>query len=231
MNIDAQKVEILKKRFIALWNADNNPDSKNDALVVWQQLAAYYSGQGRHYHNLNHLLHCVEQMDLALAFIDDPKAMELAILFHDVIYEASGTDNEQLSANWFAQVAGDRFSAEFVSIVNNLILSTTHSTILQNNDEQLICDIDLSSFSLPWEECLRDSNLVREEFSEISDEIYFPAKLKFLDAMLGRPAIYQSEFFYKYYEQQARDNIGRQVSCIRKTIEGSSEPKYECFNL
>ena len=77
--------------------------------------------------------------------------------------------------------AGNKFSPEFISRVKKLIISTTHNTPLQNNDEKLICDIDLSSFALPWEEFLKDSHAVRAEHTSTPDKQFYLMKRDIAD--------------------------------------------------
>ena len=63
----------------------------------WQRLAAAYQAPGRHYHTLAHienLLARVGQFPL-----QDAPVVELAIWFHDAVYEALRHDNEAQSAD------------------------------------------------------------------------------------------------------------------------------------
>src|SRR5260221_2332668 len=64
-----------------------------------EELAAAYSAPGRYYHNLTHIDDCLS----ALARVDNLSAAEREILseaiwWHDVVYDATRADNEELSA-------------------------------------------------------------------------------------------------------------------------------------
>ena len=64
-----------------------------------EQLIAAYSAPSRHYHNLAHIEDCLA----ALARIENlsPREREIlteAIWWHDVVYDATRADNEELSA-------------------------------------------------------------------------------------------------------------------------------------
>src|SRR5829696_2723515 len=64
-----------------------------------EQLIAAYTAPGRHYHNLAHIDDCLG----ALARVDslsatDREILSEAIWWHDVVYDATRSDNEELSA-------------------------------------------------------------------------------------------------------------------------------------
>ena len=63
------------------------------------ELIAAYTAPGRHYHNLAHIEDCLG----ALADVDGLSAIEREILieaiwWHDVVYDPTRADNEELSA-------------------------------------------------------------------------------------------------------------------------------------
>ena len=84
------------------------------------ELVAAYTAPGRHYHNLAHIEDCLA----ALARVDDLSAAEREILtqaiwWHDVVYDATRTDNEELSA---------RLAEAYVQLSNSPPLSSSGST-------------------------------------------------------------------------------------------------------
>ena len=80
---------------------------------------------------------------------------------------------------------------------------------INNQDQGFMVDIDLSSFGLPWELFLRDSVAVREEFSHLSDEEFYPKQKGFLESLLHREHFCYTEFFRRRHEDRARTNIQR----------------------
>ena len=64
-----------------------------------EQLVAAYAAPGRYYHNLAH----IEDSLAALARVEDISPLDREILsaaiwWHDVVYDATRADNEELSA-------------------------------------------------------------------------------------------------------------------------------------
>lgn len=205
----------LKSRFTELWRRCLRSGMPVQTDEMWGKLDRRYREPHRHYHDPNHLAHCLAELDLAGERVKHPDQVEMAIWFHDVINEPGERDNEACSADYFRDKAHDLMDPGFVDAVSSLILVTTHQRPPKDPDKQFICDIDLASFGLPWECFMRDSDAVKAEFPGTDSE-YFQAKARFLEAMLARPRIFLTDFFHDRYEQQARENITRLLQDIKQ---------------
>ena len=149
-----------------------------------------------------------------------PEALELAIWFHDVVYQPGETDNEQLSADQFMLETENRFDDKLRNLVYQHILATVHvDTDIDHQDTQYMVDIDLSSFGLPWPEFKRDSDNLRLEMPHLSDHDYYRKQLAFQQALVDRPQFYRSDFFYQHYEDQARLNLTNNFEIITAKLE------------
>ena len=202
----------LKQRFCKLWVAC----SGSNAEQVWLNLEAHYREPHRHYHTLEHIEHCLGQLDLASDHITEFAAIEMAIWFHDIIYHYGAKDNEILSVAYFRDVAAPTMPTEFVDRVAELILATQHTGVAGDTAIAHVVDIDLSGFGLPWEEYLADSLALRDEAAEVNDKQYYQGKLRFLGELQRWPNLYQSTFFRNLLEQRAQSNIARYTSELRK---------------
>ncbi|MGZ8946011.1 MAG: HD domain-containing protein, partial [Methylococcaceae bacterium] len=197
----------LNKRFEDLWQRCLVPNSNADSELVYLDLLQRYSKPDLNYHNMSHLIQCLEELDMALHLIPHPDAVEMALWYHDAVYIPGRTDNEQKSAELFLNDATACFSNDFKSKVEKLILATTHRDAPRNDDECFIVDIDLSSFGSDWGDFLADSLNLREERIDLSDSAYFEAHTRFLKLLLARKRIFYTDFFYLRYEQTAVQNI------------------------
>ena len=198
-----------KNKFLDLWQ---RIDAKGDGLLVFQKLKELYSEPQRKYHNANHIHQCLEQFEYARHLPNDSEAVEMAIWFHDAIYEPKASNNEMRSAKFALNVLRlARLSDWFNMTVYALIMHTRHLTQPQKTDAQVLVDIDLSSLGKPWKEFLKDSQNIRQEYSFISNEIFYPERAKILRRFLKRPAIYLRQFFHEKYEEQARENLKRWI--------------------
>lgn len=199
-----------KQRFTSLWKrCQSGGGSKADADDVYQEVYDYYSEPGRHYHTPRHIEHCLTQFDLASAEMEDADSVEMAIWFHDLIFDAQARDNELQSARRFVELAGDSMDGEFKTRVYDLIMATAPPRIPKSKDQEFMLDIDLSSFGLPWTDMLRDSIAVRKESRQLTDAQFFPGQLAFLESLVGREHFYFTEYFRSRIEESARSNINR----------------------
>ena len=206
---------VNRERFEALWGRCIG----DGAGAVFDELEALYREPHRRYHTAGHIEHCLDRLDLAAGCMDEPDAVEMALWFHDAIYDVPGQENELRSAELFAARAAGRGSEHFRSKVHRLIMATCHldrppATL----DESFMVDIDLSSFGLPWEEFLRDSRAVRAELPHLTDAEFHPRQRKFLESLVSRPVFCFTEFFRDRHEARARANIER--LCARLEAEG-----------
>lgn len=204
---------MLRERFIRLWQHCLLPGARDKAAAVWQELSDRYGEAHRHYHDEGHLAHCLGQLDLAACEIGRPGQVEMAIWFHDAINDPGATDNEARSARLFREQAAGAMAADFVAAVEDLILVTTHDHEPDDLDHRFMCDIDLASFGCPWECFMRDSENLRAEFPG-PDEAYILGKRAFLESLLARPQIFSTDFFRSRFEEQARANIRGLLSLI-----------------
>ena len=203
-----------KRRFEQLWERCAVGIGRGDADARYDEVYARYSEAHRRYHTPEHVVHCLQQFDAARHLMDNADAVELAVWYHDVVYELDVDDNEARSAELFLRHGAGKLSDELIATVHDLIMTTMHlCTVPATPDQAYLVDIDLSSFGLPRERFLRDSVAVREEFPDIPDAEFYPKQNKFLAALLEREHFCFTEFFLNRHEQQARDNIS---SYLRK---------------
>src|SRR5215218_2826870 len=65
---------------------------------VFEALVAEYSRPQRHYHNLRHVADCLRELEPVQQACEQPGAVRAALLFHDVVYDPTRSDNEERSA-------------------------------------------------------------------------------------------------------------------------------------
>lgn len=202
----------LADRFCATWarctgGADPSP--------VWQTVEKRYTEPHRFYHNLDHLDHCLGELDAAREKIEELDATELAIWFHDIIYVYGAKDNEERSADALRYFAASHLPANITDRVSEFIVATKHTGAAADLGIAYLVDIDLSGFGLPWEGYLADSNALRKEAPEVSDEQYYRGKLRFLTELQTWDSLFQTDFFRERLEANAQANITRYSGDLR----------------
>lgn len=183
------------------WNA---PESDG----VYSELVAAYSESHRHYHAVQHIDDCLVQFDGAAAIAKEPHEVELALWFHDAVYEPASSSNEHESAER-ARAFMSSFGApdERTDRVCRHILATRHDADPISGDTALVVDVDLSILGRERGEFERYERDVREEYRWIPASIYRRKRIEILRSFLNRSAIYATEHFRSRYETTARENL------------------------
>jgi len=169
-----------------------------------------YSESHRHYHTLQHLSECLREFDSAKNQVHDPVALELAIWFHDAIYNPRASDNEERSAALAQEcLAGARATSDLVSTVSKLVLDTKTHMGSGHPDAALLIDIDLSILGQSEDRFNEYERQIREEYSWVPGIIFKPKRAAILRGFLDRPRLYSTDPFFSNYEQSARANLKR----------------------
>lgn len=209
---DNKELSSFGLRFIELWR---NIGAESDGVKKFWELSALYSNPQRKYHNINHIQDCLLQLEAVRGISDDPLALEVAIWFHDAIYDPSKKDNEEQSACYaYEKLKDGGVSLEFAQKVKELILATKHLQPQEDRDFQFIIDIDLTSLAVSFEKFVINTQKIREEYTGLSDEDFKRGRAVFLRSMLTRGQIYYSDYFFQRYEVAARRNLQKSITLL-----------------
>lgn len=180
---------------------------------LYAQLMEKYSEPQRKYHTLQHLSECIAQLEPVLGMALHSGEVEIALWFHDAIYDVKGTQNEARSALWAVEALGNAgVSAEVSDRVKNLVLATCHSTLPATDDERLLVDIDLAILGAEPARFQEYDRQIRDEYSWVPHELFCCKRREILQQFLGRPRIYSTAHFYSALEARARENIERSLN-------------------
>ncbi len=202
------------ERFSSLWRRCMVAGAEFDTARAFDELVRLYDGAHRFYHAKSHIEHCLTQMDAGAEAMGGNDAVEMALWYHDAIYDPRSSDNEQRSAELFKKRARAVVTADFCETVCRLIDVTTHKNLPVADDEKFVVDVDLSGFGMPWPAFNDDSTRVRREYSHLSDEQYVAGQRRFLQSLLDRKSVYSTDFYRERYETVARANIARQLAAL-----------------
>lgn len=134
--------------------------------------------------------------------------MEVALFYHDVVYDSRRHDNERLSAQLARQQLG-LLGAERVELVAGLIMDTLHQATPRSSLGCWMVDVDLAILGADWPRVLRYHQDVRREYSWVPWFFYRSQRRKVLRAFLQRPQLYSTQFFRERLEEPARINLSR----------------------
>lgn len=188
---------------------------------VFGMMLLGYLSDTRHYHNLAHVHACLRELDAARHLAADARAVELAIFFHDAVYDPRASDNEARSAELarlsLRELGQDPALVEYVAA---LVLATRHDTQPGLADEVLIADIDLSILGQPRDVFNAYDDGIRLEYRHVPEEAYRAGRLAILEQFQRRERIFRTEFLHDRYEVAARANLRQ--ACARLAKEADS---------
>jgi len=196
---------LKKNRFIEVWQKCCNT---KPPAGLFTEIVKAYSEEHRAYHNAEHIAYCLDELDHVPDLARQPQEVEMALWFHDAIYDTHASDNEEKSATWARQaLLASHCPTESVARICDLILTTKHDKSPIENDTQLIADIDLSSLGQPESEFLNNERKIRAEYQWVPEKSYREERVKILGAFLQRKHIYFTDYFEALYGIQARKNL------------------------
>ncbi len=205
----------LQNRWAAFWE---KLGAQGDAAQVYAPLVAHYGEPHRAYHNLAHIHHCLEEFDGARHLASDENSVEMAIWFHDAIYDSRAKDNEERSAEAAIRVVNEAgLSAAFAQRVDNLILATKHIAPPNDPDAALLVDVDLSILGQPRKRFAGYERQVRREYDWVEEQAFAAGRGAILKSFLERERIFSTEYFRERYETRARENLKWSIGRLRGT--------------
>jgi predicted metal-dependent HD superfamily phosphohydrolase len=196
------------ERFAALWHRCVVSPPAPDATTVFADLQRRHEAPLRFFHNLDHIRDCIRQVDEVAPLLVDRDAAELALWFHDAVYEPGAANNEQRSAELFLDLAVGA-PPSLCRRVCAMILATRHTSLPPGNDRRFVMDIDLAGFGAPWEEFVRRGADLRAEYAGQTDAQYFAGQALFLQRLARRRHFFGTAYFRDRYEATARENLRR----------------------
>ncbi len=139
-----------------------------------------------------------------------PLEIEIALWFHDAVYDPRRDDNEARSAEWAGLILRREGIDELAVLrVQDLILATRHRTPPRTADEELLLDVDLAILGSDAARFARYDEGIRKEYSWVPENDYHAARSQVLQGFLERDPIYRTDAMRERYEKSARWNLAK----------------------
>jgi predicted metal-dependent HD superfamily phosphohydrolase len=216
MNLNADQPSTLPE-----WLSRINPTfAEGCATELFETAREAYNTPGRFYHTWQHIEACLAEF--AVQSFDHPRAVLLALLFHDAIYVPGRKDNEAKSAELAEKLIAQYSNAaieERQQIARMILLTANHHD--QNHhlsaDEAKLIDIDLSILGADWPVYETYARGVRSEFCPaVTSEFRFRiGRMAFLKSVLRQPKIFLTSRMQNR-EDAARLNMKRELQLLTK---------------
>ena len=183
-------------------------------------LRTRYAAPGRHYHGQRHI-------DLLLALLPDirpalasPDAVELAIWYHDAIYDPGSTDNEAESAALLRTDLATIAAPQLIAQAATLILATTTHLVPPGlapplaNDCAHFLDMDLSILGADPETFAWYTAAIRREYARVPEDHWNRRRPAILSGFLARDRLYLTQYFHTRFDTPARTNLRTAIAAF-----------------
>ena len=204
---------------------------------MFADLDRRYREPGRHYHTWAHVADCLRELRRARPASQEAAVLELAVWFHDAVYDPARQDNEERSAALAARWASALGLPPALSRqASRLILATRHVGPDEPEGvanpgapgepgEALVRDIDLAVWGGCWARFLRYERRIAREYSGLPRERFRAGRAELLRCFLRRPFLYATPEFRRRFERQARENLTRALALLQRAKPRLAPPR------
>lgn len=190
---------------------------------ILEGLKARHAEPQRHYHTWAHIEALLAWFKETKAQLTEPQVVELAILYHDAVYDPRSKDNEAQSAALMLADLENLFPRSLVTKTETLILATAGHALPETADESLLSDcaffldMDLSILGAKDEVFDAYEEAIRKEYAFVPTEDYRKGRGAILQNFLDRQRLYFTAHFRDLLETRARQNLQRSLARLERT--------------
>ncbi|MGY1820586.1 HD domain-containing protein [Geodermatophilus sp. SYSU D00079] len=198
--------------------AGDSPTSRTE----WAAVVAAWGEPHRRYHDLAHLAAVLGLVGELAGSAADPDAVRLAAWYHDVVYDPTRADNEQVSAERARAGLRGLVPGERVEEVARLVLLTAgHDPAPDDANGAVLCDADLAVLAGPPESYAAYASAVREEYGHLSDAEFTAGRTAVLEHLLALPQLYRLPAVAAEWTPRARANLTAELTLLRRRAASS----------
>lgn len=204
---------MLKETFFNLLS-----DYRAEEVLIskfWNEIEQHHSSKNRHYHTLSHLENLLIELTEVKHIIDHWDTILFTLFYHDIVYNATKSDNEEKSAEFAAERMSQINVPELIigNCVDQILATQKH---LSNNisDTNYFLDADLSILGQDLEVYTTYFQNVRKEYSIYPNFLYKPGRKKALKHFLNMERIFKTDHFFGKFEFKAKSNLAYEFDNI-----------------
>ena len=197
----------------ARWHRLTTPllPDENRRNAALQQLSAAYEASDRHYHSLRHVRALLETLDRHAAQLQDAPVVQLAVWFHDAVYNPLRDDNEARSAalalEFLQHTSLPAARQQRVAFLIERTKDHTQPQPAADPDLHLFLDADLQILGAAEADYWQYARQVRQEYRLVPDFMYRRGRRKVLEKLLGASTLYHTSAFRDKLDAAARRNL------------------------
>lgn len=200
---------MLKERFFDLISKYCDDPTFNTRC--WEEITKCYTAKNRYYHNLQHLENMLQELEMVKQEVKHMDSLLFSIYYHDIVYQATRSDNEHQSALLFKQqISPTNFNNIEYCFLQ--IEATKAHERSEDYDTNILLDLDLSILGKSQAIYKKYCQQIRQEYRIYPNMLYRRGRKRVLAKMLEHSSIYKTTTFIEKYEKQARANIALELN-------------------
>lgn len=175
-----------------------------------------YGEAHRHYHDWSHIEALLKLYD-GIEW-DDPEAAEIALYYHDAIWQPGATANEAESAALMRRELAGRVAEPTIARAARMVEATAAHAIPgeadadEAGDIARFLDMDLAILGAPADDFDAYDRAIRREFAAVPDAVYIPRRARVMKGFLQRDPLFLTPTFRSSYDSAARENLSRLIA-------------------
>lgn len=185
--------------------------------AVRRDLIARHGEPHRHYHTLDHIRDCLDQVE-ASADLDETqrRLLTAAVWFHDAVYDPTRNDNEAQSAALAVRVLADEgwTQADIAEVERLILLTAGHSVKGGDPLGARLISIDLSILGAEPTRYEAYAAAIRREYAHVPEALYVAGRAMILQRFLDAPVLFADALWAARLDGAARDNLRREIAAL-----------------
>lgn len=178
---------------------------------LFRQVLDRYTEPQRAYHDTSHLDDCLALLPSLRSEALHPAEVELALWFHDAVYDPRAPDNEHRSAEWARSASLEAgLPPEVAERIAALVLATRHDAAPDGADARVIADVDLAILAADPERFDQYERQIRQEYAWVPAPVFRRERRRILEGFLARTRIFHTGHLAAR-EAAARENLRRSI--------------------
>lgn len=181
-------------------------------MQVQLELVRRHQEPHRAYHTLAHVQ---EMLQMQAQVGNRDKLLELAIWFHDAVYDPTGEENEERSAALARDLLKRELPETELNRLAGLILLTKRHERAEVRDEAggLLLDLDLMVLGGDQASYEFYAAAIRQEYLHVPTEDYAKGRTAVLKRFLDRERLF---WLLADFEETARQNLTREIETLAR---------------
>ncbi|ENV34065.1 HD domain-containing protein [Acinetobacter gerneri] len=185
---------------------------------ILQTLIHAYSQPQRFYHTYQHIVECLELYEMVKDHIEDKRTFQIAIWFHDFIYQPQAQDNEEQSAIQMQNLCAEFLSEIELEKAYSWIIATKQHKASTQQDLNYLLDIDLAILAADATRFVEYEQQIQQEYAWVEPEIYHVKRAEVLQHFYTMQPLYQTAYFREKLEQKAKSNLAKVLNTFKGKI-------------